>query len=73
MNGSIKSCMINVKIGFWRRDVVLYDKKIGRDANKGTWDTPVIISNQRVNWCYGSFNTYALMESDWMEGTWGFN
>jgi hypothetical protein len=42
---------------------LLYDKELGRNYNKGAWDTPVMIRNQRNNLCvYELFDTYALKE-----------
>jgi hypothetical protein len=49
--------------------LLLYDKELGRDANKGAWDTPVMISNQMINLCvYELFDTYALKGKKWMKG-----
>jgi hypothetical protein len=43
--------------------LLLYNKELGRDANKGAWDTPVMIRNQRINLCvYELFDTHTLKE-----------
>jgi hypothetical protein len=43
--------------------LLLYDKELGRNANKGAWDTPIMIRNQRINLrIYELLNTYALKE-----------
>ena len=58
-------------LGVCRWDVVLYDKELGSEGNKGTWDTLVKTSGQWVNWSYGYSNTYA--QNVWAKvGTRGF-
>jgi hypothetical protein len=51
--------------------LLLYDKELGRDANKGAWDTHITIRNQRINlYAYELFDTYALKgKSEWKVGT----